>query len=290
MRPTILSRSLIAAASLAIASAALVAAPAQAASTSSAATSAGVTREMVLTLAAGMRTADESTYPVLLKAARGILNRACAVDPDIEALISVDEPTAVAVPGHADGVLVTGTIINFAADGGRQCAVGAVAAGAPDFTLQGSATLNAVISDDADATTPVVLTTALSADVSTTALLVPVGQELAGDPTFSASGSSVKVTKVTASKKVTDKKTRSEKKAAKKKYDKALKAAKKSYDKALKKAGGSKTKKSAAKKAHAAKKAAAKTAYKYAIANYKLVKKTTSSTDSRPFSIGTPLL
>lgn len=292
---SILSRSAVAIASLAVGSAALVAAPAHADTPSSAVTPAGVTRETVLTAAAGVRSMDDSTYPTTTKALRSIVNRSCNVTSDDgEALVEVDADS-LPPAAHADGLVVFGYIVNFAQQSARECVVGAVAAVDPGFTLTGNAslTVNTVPTDAPGlsiAVGPTTINSTLSGDVTTTTFSTPQGESLDGGAIYSANGSSVRVTKVTTTQKVTDKKTKAQKKVAKKAYAKRLKAAKASYAKALKKAGSDKTKKAAAKKAYANKKASAKAKYKYAIADYKLVKKTTSVTDSRPFTIATPVL
>lgn len=275
---SVLSRSVVAVASLAIASAGLGAAPADAASTSAAVTSAGVTRDMVLTAAAGYRTQEDATYAATMTAARSIVNRACAVNADIGESIGGFEAAATDTVSSADGIFIISSIQNVVDETYRLCVVGAVAATAPTFTLQGSVTVT---------TGPTTVTAPLSGDVTTSAFAIPNGQDFS-QSSLTASGTSLKVTKGTTSTKVKDKKTKAEKKKAKEAYAKRLKAAKKAYEKALKKAGSSKSKKAAAKKAYAKTRASAKAKYKYAIAGYKLVRKTASTTDSRPFAITNP--
>jgi NifU-like protein involved in Fe-S cluster formation len=271
MRTSILTRSVITTASLAIASVALVAAPAVA---KPAATPEGVTREKVLAAAATFRAQDEATYVTGLKTVSGILHRACAIDIDSGEVIQDFYPIPVEPPVNADGVVILGFIGNNFDNTYRLCVVGAVAATDPGFALQGSATLTAGTKT---------VTVPLAGDVTTSRIDL-IDQDI-NAVTFSAAGSSVKISTTTTSTKVADKKTKVEKKRAKSAYDKKLKAAKKTYTRALDKAGRSKSKKAAAKKAYAAKKASAKAAYRYAIASYRIVQKTTSTADSRPFTL-----
>lgn len=298
MRTSILSRSVIAAASsLAIGSAVLVAAPANAAELSAAATPAGVTRETVLAAAAGLRQSTDATYPT--KAVRNIANRSCGVDADSGEATTDVEAIFLTPAGHADGIAFVAHIRNLVNDAERVCVGAAVAAAASGFQLTGTGSLTVTTEEDdgpiilegavSAAVGPSTVTSVLTGDVTTTVFNLPQGEEI-DNISFSANGSSVFTQKITTSTKVPDQKSAKQKKAAKKAYSKALKAAKKSYDKALEKAGGSKTKKAAAKKAYSKKKATAKARYKYAIANYKIVKKTTTQTDSRPFALTIPVL
>jgi hypothetical protein len=292
MSPSILTRSVVAGASLALGSVALAATPAIAADTKAATTPAGVTRDMVLSAAAGFR--GEGDPLSAYKAVFALVNRACSVDADGgERIDSTDEPQVIpaASRSHADAVVILADIESLFTGTKRQCVVLAVAATEPGFSLTGNSTLTVETQPAGDgpilleaAAGPATLVTPLSGDVSTTTFKVPAGEE-STDGTFSVNGSSVKITKVTTPKKVPDKKTKAEKKKAKKTYAKRLKAAKAKYEKALDRAGSSKTKKAAAKKAYSKRKSSAKAKYKYAIANYKIVRKTTSTTDSRPFTL-----
>jgi hypothetical protein len=294
MSPSILTRSVVAVASLALGSVALAANPATAAGAKAATTPAGVTRDMVLSAAAGFR--GEGDPLSAYKAMFAMVNRACSVDTDSGERIDVDEADApdvipASTRSNADAVVILADIESLFSGTKRQCIVLAVAATEPGFTLTGNSTLTVETQPAGDgpilmkaAAGPATLVTPLSGDVSTTTFKVPAGEE-AADGTFSVNGSSVKITTVTTSKKVPDKKTKAEKKKAKKTYAKRLKAAKAKYEKALDRAGSSKTKKAAAKKAYSKRKSSAKAKYKYAIANYRIVRKTTSTTDSRPFTL-----
>jgi hypothetical protein len=275
MKKSLLSRSMVAVASIAVGSVALAAVPA------SAATSSGITRDQVLTAAAGVRSApaNQNNFlggnygPAANRALKAMANRACAIDPDGPRVALGSVAASTAPGGSADGVVVTAQIFNLdpaaPGNGGPEslCSFGAVAPTAERSVLNGTATLTGGAAS------------ALSGDVFVTpAIFTPVSNSTpAAFPTFSATGNAVQSNTV----KVTDKKTKKEKKAAKVKYDKRLKSAKKAYKKAVDKAGSSKSKKSAAKKAWTAKKKAAKAKYKYAIAGYKLVIRKTST----PFAV-----
>ena len=283
MRTMTLARAVIASAALAVSATALTA------TTATAATPSGITRESVLTAAAGFRASPDNPGSPALKALRSIVHRGCSVDVDNGELLS---PTVEAVStttgASADGLVAYGEIVNIVDGTTRDCVIAVVASVLPDFTLSGSSTLS-VQTNPGNKT--VTVTTPLSGDVTASAPITVVEpNELTGGfPSFTASGATTKTTNVPAVK-VTDKKSKSEKRAAKKKYAERLEVAKKSYKKALAKAGSSKSKKSAAKKAYAAKRAAAKAQYTYAIAGYRIVKKATTVTDARPFSLGLQLL
>jgi len=275
MRPSTLTRSAIALASLALGSTVLAAAPA------TAATPSGITRDLVLTAANEMHQAYPPNSPGL-KAIVAIFNRGCNVDFDNGEFVIPDSVQAIPMTAgsSADGLIAFATIYNAFESSARDCRVGVVAATSPDRNLSGTATLTVTING-----VPSTTTTPLSGDVTATMPISAAPGNFSGLPAFSASGSAVKTTAVKTTTKVKDKKTKAEKKKAKKTYTQRLKAAKKSYQKALKKAGSSKSKKSAAKRTYSAKRSSAKTTYRYAIANYKIVTRTTQQTDSSPFAI-----
>jgi hypothetical protein len=287
MRMPILTRSVVAVATLAIGSVALAAVPANA-KPSAADTPNGVTRAQVLTAAAGVRAVPlpassgpfTSGYdPATNRALRAMVNRVCAVDPDGPELSTGSIAAATASGGSAEGVVVSAFLFNTdtvvtgsSTPQGRVCSFGALAATDSRGVLSGTASLSGLPP------------AALSGDVFTTGPLnSSLGVILEGGgsydflPTFSASGTST----VTVDTKVATKKTTKQKKAAKVKYNKQLKSAKKAYKKALDKAGKSKSKKKAAKSAYSKKRSAAKAAYKLAVANFKIVKTSTSA----PFNV-----
>jgi hypothetical protein len=286
MRTSILSRSVIAVASLAIGSVALAATPA------TAATPSGVTRDMVLTAANGVRTAEANganPSVATTRALRAVVTRGCDFSAaDGESLDGESDVDVTTAGDDADGLLVS-TYISSDFGSGRYCTIAAFAAADASFQLSGTATLTGVeYTLENDNWTPsdvkTLQTSALSGDVFVTAPLDSRNVEVRS---ASASGNATKTTTVKTSRKVLDKKTRSEKKAANAKYDQRVKAAKKSYAKALDKAGNSKTKKAAAKKAYSAKKKSYKAKLKYATAKYKIVKGTKKVTETRSFSITT---
>ncbi|MFC5676757.1 hypothetical protein [Aeromicrobium endophyticum] len=279
MRTSVLSRSIVAAAALAVGSAVLAAVPA------TAATPSGITREMVLTAANGVRAAQESIDPppvATQQAVRAILNRACNVDADAGEFVNPGTINALPVrPGSsADGLAVGGQVVNFLTPSTRWCLAGVVASTTPSFDLTGSMTLTAQPSGGGPERS---ITAPLSGDVVATPPLV-LSDGISGLPTFTAAGAATKTTYVPA-KTVKDKKTKAEKMAAKKKYKKRIAAAKKKYAKALDKAGSNKAKKATAKKAYSAARTSAKSKYRYATANYRIVKKATKAKDVRPFNL-----
>jgi hypothetical protein len=276
MKKSVLSRSMTAVAAIAVGSVALAAVPA------SAATPSGITREQVLTAAAGVRSGPlpsgnpvTTNYgPAANRALKAMANRACGIDPDGNSFAVTSIAAATASGGSAEGVVVTAMVFSLdptdpgAGGPQRLCTFAALAATAERSVLSGTATVAGG--------SPV----ALSGDAFVTPAVfsAPSGNTpVTAQTSFTASGNATQSNVV----KVKDKKSKKEKRAAKAKYDKRLKAAKKSYKKALDKAGSSKSKKAVAKKAWSAKKKAAKAKYKYAVAGYKLVTRKTAT----PFNV-----
>jgi hypothetical protein len=272
MRSSLLSRSVIAAASLAIGSVALAAVPA------TAATPTGVTREAVLSLASAARagTVDPA-------AANDVLTKECGLETG-ESFGTTFAPqvTTITPVAVVEGVIVTGTVVVADAPT-RECVVGLVAPKDPNTQLSGTANLS-VTSPIPPAAAPPQQTT-VSGDVSATTIRDAAPGFIISGASYAANGSATTTTSVTETVKVKDTKSKAQKKAAKKKYDKRVKAAKKAYKKALGKAGSSKSKKSAAKKVYKAKRASAKAKYKRAIAGYRLVTRTRPVTTTRSFSV-----
>jgi hypothetical protein len=87
--------------------------------------------------------------------------------------------------------------------------------------------------------------------------------------------------------KIADTKSKAAKKAAKAKYVKRTKAAKKTYAKAVRRAGSNQGKKAQARLAYVSRRSAVKASYKYAVADYKLVKTRSTNAEARPFSVKT---
>lgn len=269
MRSSLLNRSVVAVASLAIGSVALAATPA------TAATPSGITRDMVLTAAAGARTATPTAAQSA--AITDVLKRGCGIGP--EDLSLPLQPKAVAAGDDADGVVLTAFVYSGPTQG--LCTIGAFATVDASFQLSGTATITSRAINAADAPRTTDFSGPLSGDVYVTPRTDPSGTFA----TVSAAGNATKTTTTTTTSKVADKKTKAQKKAAKKKYDKRIKAAKKAYKKALVKAKSSKSKKAAAKKTYKAKRANAKAIYRKSIAGFKLVTRTTTNTENRPFSV-----
>ncbi len=285
MRTSILSRSVIAVASLAIGSVALAAVPA------TAATGSGITRDQVLTAVNALRATPtmEQFYTVIEPQFIAIARPSCNIAPGDHAYMDPSSPLV--APGQsADGILLKVYIETTVGDttAYRQCAIAALASTNPALTLTGNLTLSGTTAIDYPDGPKTVLpptSSALSADVFVSAPISVSGDTYIDAASFTANGSASRDIKVTTTTKVKDKKSKAKKKSAKNKYTKSLKSAKKSYAKALKKAGKSKAKKSAAKKSYSKKRALVKAKYRYSIAGYKLVKKTTIRTEGVPFAL-----
>jgi hypothetical protein len=293
MRHTILSRSAIAVASLAVGSAAFAAVPASAAS------ALGVTQDQVLTAVNGVRTANATNANLSKSTQRAlfaITSRACDVDGELGEYLYVRNAVPTTAGDDADGLLITAELYgSTTGDNDQACTFAAFASAAGGFQLSGTATITAetTVFDEAldqYVTSPYKQVSSLSGDAFTTPAIVTPENTSNGQPTSvvaSAAGNATKTTTTSTNVKVKDKKSTKEKKAAKQKYSKRLAQAKKNYAKALDKAGSSKSKKAAAKRVYAKARALAKAKYKYATAGYKIVKKKSTISDARPFSITT---
>jgi hypothetical protein len=283
MRTTILTRSVVALATLAVGSVALAATPANAAAAN------GVTRDQVITAVNGVRAADANdTGPsaATSRALKAIVYRGCDVLPDEDESAAGIEVWPVTTASHADGLMITAEISR--GFGNQDCTIAAFATADPTFQLSGTVAISGAAYGVPAPAPTVLLSQTLSGDAFVTNAL-DTATINPSSLRASATGNAVKTTKVATTKKVADKKSTSEKKAAKKAYSKSLTSAKKSYAKALDKAGKSKSKKAAAKKAYSKKRTAAKAKYRIAIADFRIVKSTTTVTETpRPFSITTP--
>ena len=285
MRPSVLSRSVVAVASLAIGSVALAATPASAATSD-------ITRDQVIAAVNAVRAdaADEEGSGGPIEAVYPLVSAACNVLPGETIVYASGEATE---EGEAaDGLLATGAIetADGASDlsGVRFCVFGATASTDATFALSGSTTLS-YTSADAPGNDPVPHTTsrALSGTVGVSKpYLFDLTLGFPTDVTLVSNGNAVRTTSVTTTKTITVAKTASQKKSAKKTYAKRLKTAKKAYVKALDKAGSKTTKKKAAKKKYSAAKSSAKTAYRKAIGSVRTnVPVSEPRTETRPFSV-----
>jgi hypothetical protein len=292
MRTSILSRSVVAVATLAIGSVALAATPATAASAN------GVTRDQVLTAVNGVRAAqanDTTRFSAATsRALRAIVVAGCDVSQDDDEYANLQGIEVANSGDDADGLLIS-AYVQRPFSGSELCTLAAFATTDTSSTLSGTATVTGDrrtydAQSDEYTQVPFTQTSALASDAFLTPAIVSPnngGNGYVSNTTAAASGNATKTTKVTTSTKVKDKKSKSEKKAAKKKFSKRLAQAKKNYAKALDKAGSSKSKKAAAKRVYAKARALAKAKYKYATAGYKIVKKSKTVTEVRPFSITT---
>lgn len=295
MRRSILSRSVIAAATLAVGSAAFAAVPATAASGN------GVTRQEVLAAASALR-ADSAQRIDPSATTQATLDALAAKVCGRKVLDTFAQP--VETPGSVDGLAVTSLVAATDANPTGSGSSSRVAATSCSFsalaTLDGRATFSG------------------EAHVFSASDFGPIGIETtfsaAGQPAFTSnvyslssnvfvspalvesgySGSNIEAEglvkgpdsqRVLTSVKIADKKSKAEKKAAKKAYSKRIKAIKKSYDKAKRRAGSSAAKKTVARMTYTTRKASAKAAYRYAVADYKLVNQRTTVADERRFAV-----
>ncbi|KAA1380435.1 hypothetical protein [Aeromicrobium fastidiosum] len=281
MRSSLLTRSVVAVASLAVGSVALAAVPA------SAVTPSGVTRDQVLAAAASIRAtgAGNDLTDATIETLRTIATPTCSVAAGDQ--IVNPRAYATAAGDDADGFLASVTIVTAGVP--RYCDFGAVAVVDPTYALTGGSTITGRMTDTPTpeipgSGTPLTFTAPLSGQVAVTA---PIngGTTFSVGTTFTATGNAAKTTTTKTSTKVKDKKTTKQKKAAKKKYVKRLAQAKKNYAKALDKAGSSKNKKAAAKRVYAKARALAKAKYKSSISGFKVVTRTVTTTDNKPFSV-----
>jgi hypothetical protein len=263
MRTSLLSRSVIAVATLGIGSVALAAAPA------TAATSNGITRDMVLTAAAGVRADGDFPFSDATTAALGALaSRSCNLTGATEVR---NRAEAIETRGNVDAVIVFSRFV--VDETARDCTFVAIASSDASRRLSGTLAVTDFGTDDG--ATPY----QLSGDVT-------VSKAVAGgfDTAFTADGATVETTKVLKTYKVPDKKTKSDKALARTKYETRVTNAKRAYGKALRKAD-SKAEKKAAKAAYSARKALAKKKFKYAVANYKFARVRTTQDVLHPFTV-----
>jgi hypothetical protein len=288
MRRSILSRSVVGIATLAIGSIALAATPATAAT-------AGVSRDQVLTAVDGVRTSQSTQSQLSVpasKALRAIVNQGCDVSAADGDSVRLGDLFPTNAGDDADGLLMRVVVDNDFDNSSRNCTIAAFASTAPTFTLSGTATItgaryNPTIPPLGEYDPPsTLLSQQMSGDAFVTDAVDNTGVD-AFSLSAAASGNAAKTTTTTTSVKVKDKKSRAEKKKARASYVKRIKTAKKSYATALDKAGSSKSRRAAAKTAYKARRAAAKAAFRYAVAGHRLVRKTTSTTENRPFSVTT---
>jgi len=266
MRTSLLSRSVIAVATLGIGSVALAAAPA------TAATSNGITRDMVLTAAAGVRADGDFPFSDATTAALGALaSRSCNLTGATEVR---NRAEAIETRGNVDAVIVFSRFV--VDETTRDCTFVAIASSDASQRLSGTLAVTDFGTDDG--ATPY----RLSGDVTVSKA---VTADAGGfDTGFTAVGATVETTKVLKTYKVPDKKTKSDKALARTKYETRVTNAKRAYGKALKKAD-SKAEKKAAKAAYSARKALAKKKFKYAVANYKFARVRTTQDVLHPFTV-----
>lgn len=266
MRTSLLSRAVVAVATLGIGSFALAAAPA------TAATANGITRDMVLAAAAGVRADGDFPFSDATGAALDALaSRSC----DLTGATEVQNfAEAIDTRGSVDALIVVSRFT--VSEVVRDCTFVAIASSDAAHRLSG--TLSVTDFGTNDGATPYPLT----GDVVVSAAVTADADSF--DTGFKAVGATVGMTKTVTTYKVPDKKTKSDKALARKKYDTRVTNAKRAYVKALAKAD-SKVEKKAAKKAYSARKARAKKKYRYAVASYKLAKVRTTQDVLHPFSV-----
>ena len=229
-----------------------------------------ITRDVVLSVAAGLRVSEPSagSETATDAAVRSILERVVTVDAGAgDVLDYTAYPTAV---GDVEGLLIDATVYRYSTGASRSSTVVAVATTDESSRLDGSVTITS-----GDST---VLRSSLSGSVAVTApidtadagvlevvvagtLLAPGEQAPAPSPTAPPTAP----TPAPGSPPIP--RTEAEKAAARAAYDRALQDARKRYAKAKKKAGRNKRKKAAAKKQYARRKDVAKARYRAAIAD-----------------------
>ncbi|MET0820849.1 MAG: hypothetical protein ABWY58_07780 [Aeromicrobium sp.] len=266
MRTPILTRAAIAVATVGLGSVALAAGPA------TAATSHGITRDMVLTAAAGVRADGDFPFSDATTAAVGALvSRSC----DLTGAAGVQNfAETIDTRGSVDALIVVSRFI--ADENTHDCTFVAIASSDASLSLSGDLAVTDFGTDEG--ATPY----QLSGDVMVSKAVTTAAGGF--DTGFTAVGATVGSTKVLETFKVPDKKTKSDKALARTKYDTRVTNAKRAYGKALEKAD-TKAEKRAAKQAYSARKAVAKKKFKYAVASYKFAKVRTTRKVLHPFSV-----
>ena len=266
MRTSLLSRTVIAMASLGIGSVALAAAPATAAATN------GITRDMVLTAAAGVRADGDFPFSDTTTAALGALvSRSC----DLTGAAGVQNfAETIDTRGSVDALIVVSRFI--ADENTHDCTFVAIASSDASLSLSGELAVTDFGTNEG--ATPY----QLSGDVMVSKAVTTAAGSF--DTGFTAVGATVGSSRALTIYKVPDKKTKSDKALARTKYDTRVTNAKRAYGKALKKAD-TKAERKAAKHAYSARKALARKKFTYAVAGYKLAKVRTTQKVLRPFLV-----
>lgn len=295
MRTSILSRSVIAAATLAVGSAAFVAVPANAASAN------GVTREEVLAAASALRV-DRTRQIDPSAPTQSALDVLAAKVCGTNVLETSAQP--VETPDSVDGLAVTSIVStegqpvtdsgSSLVPGIASCSFTAVATLDGATTFSGEAQVFTANDFGPIGGGPILSVAEQPAftnnvyGLSSNVFVSPAEIQSGFSATSIQAEGLVKSPdskRVLTSVKVADKKSTAEKKAAKKAYSKRIKAIKKAYSKAKRKAGSNAEKKAVARLKYATRKASAKAAYRYAVADYKLVNQRTKVADERRFAV-----
>lgn len=266
MRRSVLSRSALSLAALGLTTAALAAPTTAAGST-------GVTRDMVITAAQGLRTTEPTQAQQ--DALSAIIRLHCGFEPAPD---DTTWPSAAYVSGGVDGLLVStqshGTTY-------RHCIFAALTTVDPAAQLDGTVTItHQPITTKPDPEVTTLVTEPLSGGV---VLATPVSGYY-GDIRMQASGGTTTTVTDRTTTEVREPKTRAQKRAAKKTYVKRLKAARKTYANAVDRAGRSSTRKAAARTTYVRSRAAARARYTRAISEQRLVVRTSTRPETRPFS------
>jgi len=240
----------------------------------------GITREMVLAAANGLRVTDPSagSEAATADALLAIIERSASVSHAAgDATDYTAYPTTAG--GAADGVMIDVTLHTAQGDADRAFTLLALTTTDAALTLSGTVAISSTAKLAGTPTDPAVLhSAALSGDVFVSA---PVDTSSSGALIVTASGNATRTVETAPPTKVPI--SADEAAGAKALYAKKLKAAKKSYAKAKKKAGKNKRKKAKAKKSYSAKKATYKSAYRQALAGFRMVEH--HDTVNRPFAV-----
>lgn len=238
----------------------------------------GITRDMVLAAASGLRASDPSTSSETAtgRALRDIVGRALSAASS-DSTDWTAWPAAVA--GAVDGVLIDVTTYDSRTGATSTRTIVALTTTDASSTLDGTATISTTARPDGTPIDGSALATAtLSGDVFVSA---PLDTSTSGALAVSATGNVTRTVAGAPPSRVGV--SADEAAAAKKAYDKALKAAKKSYAKAKRKAGTNTAKKARAKRAYAKKKAALQATYRRAPAGSRMVEQ--DATENSPFAL-----
>ncbi|MBD8608490.1 hypothetical protein IFT73_16660 [Aeromicrobium sp. CFBP 8757] len=246
--------------------------------------STGVTRDSILTAAAGIREPDIATGPATDAAVRQIVGRACAADLDGAAQLYQWRASSVDGPG-VTGLVVRAAIVEPDGSGSTTSRICAFAAMTPstssEHRLSGSYTFGVEVGY----TETRELKGLMSGSVQLTTVLSVQRDRYVSAAYLTAAGSSQRTVHTTVESRVETPKTKKQLKTARATLVKSNASAKRTYKKAVKAAHGSKAKKAGALKRYRASRARAEKVYLRATRTFVIKRTGHTDVESEAFTV-----